>query len=289
MTTPGLARLSYLAFGRGLERIRAPSLDVALLQANVPLRVAPYLALAAAWAVLAGLLAAGAVLLAAQLPPFAGIAAPLPAALVAGGGTVLLSAGIAIAFPHVRAFSRARSIDANLPHALSFVATLGGAGFTAQELFKQLSDQPVYGEVAAEAARITRDMDAMGRSFIEALASASQRSPSAKFKDFCQGAVTSLSSGGQLKDYFVAKSAQYSDENRQRQRSFLEGLGIVGESYVTLLVAAPLFLMVLLSVMVMFGANGGNVLQGSYLLVLVVIPLGQALFVGLVGLMTPEV
>jgi flagellar protein FlaJ len=201
----------------------------------------------------------------------------------------LLAGAIALAYPTLRAQTRRRSIDASLPHALSYASTLGSSGFTAQDIFRQLSLQPVYGEVAVEAGRIARDMDLLGRSFVEALSEAAARSPSEKFRDFCQGAVSSLSSGGKLKDYFLAKSAQFVDENRQQHKSFLEGLGIIAESYVTLLVAAPLFAIILLSVMLMFGGNAKSLLQGGIILVVIVIQLAQGLFAAVVSMITPEV
>jgi archaeal flagellar protein FlaJ len=44
-------------------------------------------------------------------------------------------------------------------------------------------------------------------------------------------------------------------ENRRRQKSFLESMGVMAESYVVVGAAAPLFLLVILSVMALLSSG----------------------------------
>lgn len=191
--------------------------------------------------------------------------------------------------PDLRASSRARDIDAKLPYALNYISTMASAGVTPEKIFDSLSKQAIYGEVANEAAWIARDLQLLGRDLLSALSAAIDRSPSIRFQDLLQGAITALSSGEDLKAFFLAKSEQYVYENRQDQKKFLETLGILAESYITIVVAAPVFLIVLLSVMLMFGGSGRNMLVIGYLLVLVLVPLAQAGFATAIKSATPEV
>ena len=190
--------------------------------------------------------------------------------------------------PDLRASNRARKIDARLPYAINYMATMAAAGTTPQRIFSSLADQPVYGEVAREAAWITRDLTLLGKDLIRALSSATERSPSRRLRDFLQGAITALSSGEDLASYLEAKSHQYVQDNRLDQRRFLDALGILAESYVTVVVAAPLLLLVLLTVFVMFGTNPERMLLLGYLVTLLLLPLAQLAFALTIRSMTPE-
>ncbi|HET6399721.1 MAG TPA: hypothetical protein VFH47_09235, partial [Candidatus Thermoplasmatota archaeon] len=58
--------------------------------------------------------------------------------------------------------------------------------------------------------------------------------------------------------------------------------------FVTVVVAAPLFLIVILSVMTSFGGSADDTLVLGYSLILVLIPLSQLGFAWTIKVMTPE-
>lgn len=196
--------------------------------------------------------------------------------------------GLARAAPAVQAVLRARDLDAKLPYALNYLATLASAGATPQALFASLARQPIYGAAAREAARITRDIELLGHDVVTAMARAGERTASAKWQDLLQGAITALTSGGDLRTYFRDKAEQFLLDNRHEQKRFLEGLGVLAECFVTVVVAAPLFLIVILSVMTSLGGSVQQTVLVGYTLVLVVLPLAQAGFVATIRTMTPE-
>lgn len=193
-----------------------------------------------------------------------------------------------LVLPAVRGMNRARNIDAKLPYAINYVATMASAGATPESLFAGLAVQRVYGEVAVEAAWVARDVRILGLDVVTALQHAIDRTPSAKMQDFLQGTVTTLTSGGDLKAYFTGKAEQFLQDNRQEQKKFPDSLGVLAESFVTVVVAAPLFLIVILSVMSSFGGSAGQTMLLGYTLILVVIPLSQLGFAWTIKIMTPE-
>lgn len=208
---------------------------------------------------------------------------PLPFVLA---GMVYL---VTFVLPDVRASARARDIDTKLPYALNYIATMANAGITPVRIFEGLSRQPIYGEVANEAALICRDVNLFGKDILTALSAAIDRSPSIRLQDLLQGAITTLTSGGNLKEYFMSKSEQFLHDNRQEQRRFIDGLGVLAESFVTVVVAAPLFLLILITVMTSFssGATGDALLLG-YVIVLGMLPLSQVGFAVAIKASTPE-
>ncbi len=160
---------------------------------------------------------------------------------VIGGVTYL----IFLVYPSVVAGTRRRNIDATLPYAINYITAMSTAGIPPAEVFRQLGSSAIYGESATEARFISMEIDLFGKDLIDAIRLISASTPSMRMKEFLQGAMGAISSGSDLTDYFRTKAEQYSLENRQNQKVFLDTLGLIAESYVTAMVAGPLFLIIL--------------------------------------------
>jgi len=191
-----------------------------------------------------------------------------------------------ILYPGIEAGNRRRNIDASLPYAINYVTSMSTAGITPAEVFRLLGDSPIYGESSVESRYIAREIDIFGRDLIDALRLVSSSTPSKRMKEFLQGAMASIASGGNLTDYFRTKADQYALENRQTQKMFLETLALISESYVTAMVAGTLFLIILQSIMSVL--SGDNNPMFLYAIVYIMIPLGSAAFVIMISSMTPE-
>ncbi|MEA3189432.1 MAG: archaeal flagellar protein FlaJ [Thermoplasmata archaeon] len=179
--------------------------------------------------------------------------------------------------PDLEITSRKRNLEQSLPYALNFMASMAAAGVVAVEIFGSLAQQKVYGEVAKEAAWIYRDVRLFSKDLVTVLQEAARRSPSQQFEEFLQGSVNTITSGGDLKLYLLAKSEQFTQENRRKQKAFLESLGVMAESYVVVAAAAPLFLIVILSVMGLLSKGVDPTLMLN-VLILVALPTIHASF-----------
>jgi flagellar protein FlaJ len=197
-----------------------------------------------------------------------------------------LTYAVFIMYPSVEAGNRRRNIDATLPYAINYVTSMSTAGITPAEVFRLLGDSPIYGESSVEARYIAREIDIFGRDLIDALRLVSSSTPSKRMKEFLQGAMASISSGGNLTDYFRNKADQYALENRQTQKLFLDTLALISESYVTAMVAGTLFLIILQSIMSVL--SGDNKPMFLYAIIYIMIPLGSAAFVIMISSLTPE-
>jgi flagellar protein FlaJ len=202
--------------------------------------------------------------------------------LVFGGLTYL----VFILYPGLEAGNRRRNIDASLPYAINYITSMSTAGITPAEVFRLLGSSSIYGQSAVEARYISREIDIFGRDLIDALRLVSSSTPSRRMKEFLQGTMASVASGGNITDYFRTKAEQYALENRQTQKMFLETLALVSESYVTAMVAGTLFLIILQSIMSVL--SGDNRPMFLYAVIYVMIPLGSVMFVIMISSMTPE-
>lgn len=178
---------------------------------------------------------------------------------------------ISLLFPRSKAKSRGKKIDANLAYALNFISAMSSAGVTPTEIFRSLSKQETYGEVQEEAAWIYRDVAVIGLDIITAIRNNIQRTPSKKFKEFLQGLVVTVTSGGSLKSYFMNKTEQYLWENRQAQKQLIESLGIMAESYVTTAVAGILLLLIVIPLMMIISGDWNSMFL--YIMIFMIVPL----------------
>jgi len=187
--------------------------------------------------------------------------------------TTVLSYFLFLKLPSFKAKSRGKQIDLHLPFALNFIAAMSAAGVTPTEIFKSLSKQRIYGEIREEALWIYRDVELLGRDIISAIKSNINRTPSEKFKEFLQGAVVTVQSGGALKPYFMGKAEQYTRENRIAQRQMIESLGIMAEAYVSAAVAGVLMILVVIPILMIISGSISQQIAFMYLFILFIIPL----------------
>lgn len=191
-------------------------------------------------------------------------------------------------YPDYRASERRRLIDRDLPYAVNYVAAMSSAGVVPTALLRDLARETTYGEVSREIAWLVRDIDLLGYDLVTSMNRAIARSPSLRFQEFLQGAKTTILSGGDLKIYFANKAEQYMTENRRSQHEFLDGLGILAESYVTVVIAGPLFMLVLLSIMLLIGRGAAASVGFLFLLVFIILPLAHASFSWVIRNTAPE-
>ncbi|MGA1847711.1 MAG: type II secretion system F family protein [Thermoplasmatota archaeon] len=183
---------------------------------------------------------------------------------------------IASWLPSNKIGERKKNIDRNLSYATNYMAAMASADVTPSAIFRGLAQQEIYGDIKVESEKIARDIDFFGKDLLKVLQKAIARSPSEKFQDFLQGIITTASSGGSLKQYFMSKSEQFMKENRLQQEKDLQTLGVMAESFVTVVVAAPLFLIIMMSTMAMMGQSGGDMLLMGTIFAL--IPTAQFVF-----------
>jgi flagellar protein FlaJ len=278
--------------GRATAHPTDPLLDENLIKAHMRLRADEYMAIVYGSAVVTalGMLGAGAGLfffldVVLGLPIFVGI---VGWALLPFLGLVVLY--IMPGMPASTAKTRARDIDRRISIAMNFMSAMASADVNIDQIFKELStQQKIYGQVAEEAAWITRDTELLGVDILTAIKFGAVRSPSKRFQDFLQGVVTTATSGGQLKPYFLLKADQYERENKLAQLQRTETMGLMAEVFVIGVVAFPLFLIIILAIFAIIGGNGGFVLELLWVIVGLMIPLIEFGFIFIMNVFASEV
>jgi archaeal flagellar protein FlaJ len=267
-----------------------PVLEEELYKAHMRIRADEYIAV-----VLASTLVVGIAL--AAIGVVLGIVFAIVGSLVIGAllGVIVPIGGTAATYfvlkgaPASAAKSRGKDIDRRISAAMSFVSAMASADVNIDQIFKELGRQKIYGQVAEEAAWITRDTELLGVDILTAIKDGATRTPSKRFQDFLQGVVTTATSGGQLKPYFLTKAEQYERENKLDMLQRVETMGLLAETFVTVVVAFPLFLVIIIAIFAIIGGGGATMLTILWAIILAMIPLSQFGFTFIMYTLAQEV
>jgi len=176
-----------------------------------------------------------------------------------------------IGLPGSKAKARGKKIDKNLPYAANFINTMSVAGISPAEIFEALSNVKLYGEIQKEAQKINTEINMMGIDTITALRNAITISPSDKFKEFIQGILATIQSGSELSFYFERCVERYMARDLVDRKKNLDALAIMAESFVVTVIAFPLFLVIIISIMGL--TSGGVDYIFLYLIAFMILPL----------------
>ena len=179
--------------------------------------------------------------------------------------------------PSMEKESRKTKINLTLHNAVSYMYAMRRGGAQLMPIFRSISDRAnIYGEIALEFRQIVRDTDYFGYDVLTAIRHLAETTPSEKLKDFLEDLLSVIESGGDMAEFLSVRVRLYQEEAKFEQKQFLTTLSLVAESYVTVFVAGPLFLIIIMVVMGMMG--GAAVLQLA-LVTYAVLPIGSAIFI----------
>ena len=203
----------------------------------------------------------------------------------------VLAASSCYVYPIIVYTSRSRKIDANLPMIANFMSVLATSGMPPGNVIKSLTRVGEEFDVHLEMRGVVADIELLGTDLNSALRHASERAPSKKFASLLDGVIATSHMGGDMAAYLRDQADKYKNARILSMKTFIESLGMIAEIYVTFMVAAPIMLIVMLSVMsfigetVMVGSIEPRVLLN--LLSFLIIPAGIAIMIIVVDGMTP--
>ncbi|WFN33886.1 type II secretion system F family protein [Methanogenium sp. S4BF] len=190
-------------------------------------------------------------------------------------------------YPGMMKENRAVRINLTLHNAVSYMYAMRRGGAEIFPIFKSLSENAdIYGEVAYECRQVVRDTEYFGVDVVTAIRTLSLTTPSDKLKDFLEDFISIIESGGNVGHFLGSRVRVYQDDARFQQKQFLSTLQLVAESYVTLFVAGPLFLII---IMVVVGLMGQTSVVQMAAVIYGLIPIGSLIFIIFVDMISLHV
>src|SRR5438445_5780276 len=119
--------------------------------------------------------------------------------------------------------------------------------------------------------KITNDVgriDLLDYDILNAINAEVDRSPSTNYQDLLRGFAGVIRTGGDMKKFFQGITDHLFQKRHLSVQSFLDTLGILAETYVLMLIAFPLMLVVMLSIIASIGGSLGGIDVFSFMYLL---------------------
>jgi len=157
--------------------------------------------------------------------------------------------GVMYKYPEVNISTRKRRLQEEAPYFIGYMATLAASGLTLEGIFKAIAKENTKEEFVRSAQYIIRDIDILGMDIITALSDLIRKTPAESFCELLEGLISTIQSGGNLKEYFTALAKVQMEEKKQTIQKMTASLGIIAEMYTILLVVFPLMAIIMFSIM----------------------------------------
>jgi flagellar protein FlaJ len=187
-------------------------------------------------------------------------------------------------YPVQRENSRQKSIENNLPFAVTHMAAIASSGIPTEFMFELLTGFKEYGEITEDSKLIMRNIKTFGMSSVDSLKDIAERTPSKDFREVLLGIVSTIESGGDIVEYLREMADRALFNYSIRREKYLKTLSTYADIYTALLVAAPLMMLSLLATMSIIGGSVMGLTIGELMLlitwvVLPVLNVGFLLFI----------
>ncbi len=198
----------------------------------------------------------------------------------------LLFRYLILAYPRMYASHRRGQIEVIFPHVVNMMLGMSKGGIPVTEMFQIIADEiSVTGEVGKEFRVIVNKVKVFHENLISAIRYVANTTPSQKFADFLDDMISVVEGSGRLSEFLEFKSQHLMDEREKYQELFLNSLGILAEVYVSALVVAPLFLLIIFVVMGMMQGYSTDLMK---LIIYIYMPVGGGMFIWLLMSMMSE-
>jgi flagellar protein FlaJ len=172
--------------------------------------------------------------------------------------------------------SRKRFIEASMYEMVSFMYALHHCGATLYASLHSIARYAdYYGDAAKEFRQVVSDMDFCGYDQFTAIQRLADTTPSDKLRFFLSELSSTYRSIGNAEVFLDGKLREMQKEAEINQRSYLSSLGAIAEMYITLFVAGPLFVVIVIMVIGLISGSDPLILA---LVVYLMLPIGTVIF-----------
>lgn len=166
-------------------------------------------------------------------------------------------AGLAMAafylYPASEASSVQKKISQELPFATIHMAAIAGSNIEPTKIFKIIIMSSEYPNIGKEIKKVITQIDIYGYDLVTSLKNVAIRTSNKKLSELFSGMATNISTGGALKNYLKKKSEDFLIDYRLERQKYKDLAGTFMDVYISILIAAPLILMMMFIVMNMAG------------------------------------
>lgn len=164
-------------------------------------------------------------------------------------------------FPALRRGSVQGKISEELPFATIYMSAVASAGVEPTRIFRLVAQSDEYRNVGIEIKKMITLMDVFGYDLVTALKMFSQKTTNKKLSDLMDGLARNIMTGGSLNEYLEKKAETLLLDYKLERQKYSELAGTFMNLYISVLIAAPLILMILFVIMQATGLGSQSLMN----------------------------
>lgn len=189
--------------------------------------------------------------------------------------------------PLSRAGERAANLEREMPFAAAYVSVMASGGIAPYTSFKRLAEVELMPAMRSEAREIVKDVEIFGIDPLTAIENAAKRNPLDIFKDFLAGYASTVIIGGDIGHFLERKAEDIFKTRALRVKVAAERLGMLLETFITVVVLMSLCFYILFSVESVYSV-GISMYSGIILYTYLFTPMLSLMFIYLAHSMQPK-
>ncbi|MFH1503621.1 MAG: type II secretion system F family protein [Candidatus Diapherotrites archaeon] len=156
-------------------------------------------------------------------------------------------------YPGLEKSSAEDRINGELPFATIHMSAISGAMIDPSKIFDIIILTKEYPSLEKEFRKLLNEINVYGYDLVSALRNSARNSPSKKLSELFNGLATTINSGGYLPEFFEKRAQTLLFEHNLEKEKKTKAAETFMDIYISIVIAAPMILMVLLMMMKISG------------------------------------
>jgi flagellar protein FlaJ len=158
-------------------------------------------------------------------------------------------------YPSSEKKSNARRIEQELPFAVIHMSAVAGSGIEPVQIFKIIGLSKEYPFLRVEIRKVMNQINIYGYDLVTALNNVQKNTSSQKLSELLSGMGTTISSGGNLSEFFAKRAETLLTDYRLEREKYTKVAETFMDIYISVVIAAPMILMLVVVMMSLSGLN----------------------------------
>jgi len=201
----------------------------------------------------------------------------------------LFTFGAFYIYPSTEAKSISRKIESELPFIVIHMGSISGSGIEPTQIFKIVGLSKDYVNTGGEIKKLLNQINIYGSDLVSALKIVAKGTASQRLSELFNGLATTINSGGDLKTYFEKRAETLLLAYRIERENFTKVAETFMDIYISLVIATPMILLLLLVMISVSGIKIGGLGIGGMTFIIIVAVAGiNVIFIWLLSLKQPN-
>ncbi len=192
-------------------------------------------------------------------------------------------------YPSIEKGSVEKKINEELPFAAIYMAAIAGSNIEPTRIFKIISNSPEYPTVGREIKKVINQIEIYGYDLVTSLKNVAKMTSNKKLAELFGGMATNVLTGGSLRNYLDKRAENLLMDYRLERNKYISVAETFMDVYISILITAPLILMMLFVIMNLTGLGISLSLPALSLLSIGIVILVNIVFLIVLQIKQPRI